>query len=124
MKNFDSSHMDVKFSNVEDASLIPKSQLKVMLQRYRKSRKCVTSRSAIMVLIWSFFMALLQSIFTDISSYQVPSVLKIQYYLIADFSLSALITLFYPIGGLLADLKFGRYKTIVSSIWMLVVATG
>ena len=68
-------------------------------------------------------MALLQSIFIDISSYQVPSVLNIQSYLIADFSLSALITFFYPIGGLLADLKFSRYKTIVSSIWMLVVAT-
>ena len=110
-------------SDVEDTPLIPKSQLKVVLQRYRKSRKCVTSRSAIMVLIWCFFMSLIHATVTSLNSYQVPSVLDIQYYLIANSIFSAIIDLFYPIGGLLADLKFGRFKTIVSSMWMIVVGT-
>ena len=124
MKNFDSSYVEVRtISDVEDVPLIPKSQWNVVLRRYRKSRKCVTSKSAIMVLIWSIFMSLLQVTTIRLGSYQVPADLTFQYYLIADSIFSALINLFYPIGGLLADLKFGHYKTIISSIWMVVVGT-
>ena len=109
--------------DVEDTPLIPKSQLHVVLQRYRKSRRCVTSWSAIMVLILSFFVSFIHATIISLSSYQVPSILDIQYCLIADTIFSAIIGLFYPIGGLLADLKFGHYKTIVSSMWMIVVGT-
>ena len=124
MKNFDSSRMEEsKIYDVEDAPSLPKSQLNVVLQRYMKSRKCVTSRSAILVLIWSFFMLLVRVIVTSLSSYQVPSALKIQYYLCAESIFSAIIDLFYPISGLLADLKFGRHRTIVSSIRMVLVGT-
>ena len=69
-------------------------------------------------------MALLQSIFTDISSYQVPSVLNIQYYLIADFSLSALITFFYPIGGLLVQSFYGKKGVYLKQIATKGIFTG
>ena len=65
-------------------------------------------------------MSLVSSIIINLSTYQVPLDLNIQYFLIADSSYTALIYCLYPIAGLLADLKFGRYKTIVSSLWLLV----
>ena len=125
MKKFDSRCMEVRtISDVEDAPLIPKSQWNVvLLQRYRKSRKFITSRYAIVVLIWSFFMSFIQVTIVRLATYQIPVDLPLQYYFITDSIFIALINFFYPIGGLLADLKFGRYKTIISSIWMLVVGT-
>ena len=68
-------------------------------------------------------MSLIRVTIIRLGSYQVPVISPLQYYLIADSIFIALINFFYPIGGLLADLKFGRYKTIISSIWMLVVGT-
>ena len=110
-------------SEFEDAPLIPKTSWNVVVQRYRKTRKCITSRSAIIVLIWSFFMSLIHVTTIHVSYYQFPAVLNVQYYLIVVTIVSALINLLYPISGLLADLKLGRYKTIVSSIWMVVIST-
>ena len=92
MKKFDSSSMEVrKIYDVEDAPLIPKSQWNVVLRRYQKSRKCVTSRYAIMVLIWSFFVSLIHVTIIRLGSYQVPVYLTTQYYLIAVSIFSALI---------------------------------
>ena len=68
-------------------------------------------------------MSLIQVTSTRLGSYQVPVHIAFQYYLIADSIFIALISSFYPVVGLLADLKFSRYKTIISSIWMLVVGT-
>lgn len=120
MKKFDSSCMEAsKLTYIEDAPLIPKFKLNVVLQRYRKSKKCVTSRSAIVDL--ELFSCHLYK--SPAFSYKVPLHLAFQYYLIADSIFSALINFFYPVGGILAHLKFGRYKTIISSIWMLVVST-
>ena len=125
MKKFDSSSMEVRtISDVEDTPLIPKSQWNVvLLQRYRKSRKFITSRSAIVVLIWSFFMSLIRVTATHVSSYQFTAVLNVQYYLIVDTVFYIVLNFLYPISGLLADLKLGRYTTIVSSIWMVEIST-
>ena len=110
-------------SEFEDAPLIPKTSWNVVVQRYRKTRKCITSRSAIIVLIWKFFMSLIHVTAIHVSSYQFPAVLNVQYYLIEVTIVSALINFLYPISGLLADLKLGRYTIIVSSIWMVVIST-
>ena len=91
------------------------------MQRYRKTSKRVTVKPALMVLMWSFFMGVVYAAVTSLSSYQIPiDALNIPTYLMADATYFGLIHLFYPIAGLLADLKFGRYKTIISSIWILV----
>ena len=109
-------------SDFVDAPLIPKTPWNVVVQRYLKTRKCVTSRSAIIVLIWSFFMSLIHVTTIHVSYYQFPAVLNVQYYLIVVTIFSALINFFYPISGLLADLKLGRHKTIVLSIWMVEIS--
>ena len=120
----DSSGMEVsKISDFEDAPLISKTPWNVVAQRYRKSRKCITSRSAIIVLIWSFFMSLIHVTVIHLSNYQVPVHLNVQYYLIVDTVSYVVLYFLYPISGLLADLKLGRYTTIVSSIWMVEIST-
>ena len=110
-------------SDFEDAPLIPKISWNVVVQRYRKSRKCIASRSAIIVLIWNIFMSLIHVIAVHVGSYQFLAVLNVQYYLIVVTIFSELINFLYPISGLLADVKLGRYTTIVSSIWMVVIST-
>ena len=110
-------------SNFEDAPLIPKTPWNVVVQRYLKSRKCITSKSAIMVLIWNFFMSFIHFTITHLGNYQVPVHLNVQYYRIVDTVFYVVLYFLYPISGLLADLKLGRYTTIVSSIWMVEIST-
>ena len=34
----------------------------------------------------------------------------------------ALITCFFPLAGILADIRFGRYKTIITSIYLVLIS--
>jgi len=94
-------------------ALKPSSRL--MWKRYRKARKCVGSKFAIFILFWSFLIGLIQGFLINLSLYQIPFNLNVQNFLVADSCFSVLIYLLYPIAGLLADLKFGHYKTTVLS---------
>ena len=68
-------------------------------------------------------MSLIHVTITHLDNYQVPVLLNVQYYRIVDTVFYVVIYFLYPISGLLADVKLGRYKTIVSSIWMVVIYT-
>ena len=87
----------------------------LLARRYRSTRKCVSSKAALLILVWSFVIGLLGGMFLN------PDVAALFVYYVDDsasylLSIYAIITCFFPLAGILADVKFGRYKTVVTSI--------
>ena len=88
----------------------------------------VKSKSAILVLIWSFFFAVLQWIWSDPSSWIPPLFSLFNYNWTATIFVSvvsvyvylAILQLFYPLAGYLADVRFGRYKCVIGSLWCFI----
>ena len=87
----------------------------------------VKSKSAILILIWSFLAGVLHWAYTDPGSIITP--LVILKYIHPDFLIViigsvyvyfAILQLFYPLAGYLADVRCGRYKCVVGSLWCFV----
>ena len=87
----------------------------------------VKSKSAILILIWSFLAGVLHWAYTDPGSIITP--LVILNYIQPDFLIEtigsvyvyfAILQLFYPLAGYLADIRYGRYKCVVGSLWCFV----
>ena len=99
--------------------------------RYRRTRKCITSKAALIILLWSLAVSLVYSIvfnpdiYVQVFSHYAAWVGLIPYGVVPT------ILCFFPLAGFLADTKFGRYKTVTVSLYiimppmaLLVVAEG
>ena len=53
---------------------------------------------------------------------QLPYIYDTVIFLLLIYGVIAIITCFFPLAGILADVKFGRYKTIVTSICIVLVS--
>ena len=88
------------------------------MKRYRNTSKCITSKSGLISLVWSFAVGTIYGI-----AYQPRNFMFMFFYLIivmpVAFGCSAIILCFYPLAGFLADNKIGRYKTIIRSLQIL-----
>ena len=88
-----------------------------------KRRCCIRSKAGLLILCWN----LLLSIFLTISKYtsniliEILPVDRIYTYIPALFGIHALFYLFYPLVGYLADIKYGRYKVAICSLWVTVL---
>ncbi len=90
-------------------------------RRYRKARVCVGSKAAVAVLFWSFAVSIAYILL--LHKHTVAIVVLESYsevfVLITISGYAALIQLIFPLAGYLADTKFGRYRTIHFSLWIL-----
>ena len=93
--------------NSEDTPLL---QRHALLLRYTTTRKCVSSKSALLILLWSFVLGLLNGLFLNPDVYLSSFTMS---FTLAGYVWVALILCFYPLAGLLADTKWGRYKESV-----------
>ena len=98
----------------------------------RRQRCCVSSKAALLILLWNFILVASLKGFLD------PNYFGIILFRINDdnrttmtqssviiYSVVAFLFLFYPLAGCLADIRWGRYKTVVYSvrvIWGSLVA--
>ena len=85
---------------------------------------CVKSKAAAAILCWNFLIAFvieyaMQFIFPAYYSDSPIPGLNLQEYVSILYCLFALVYLFYPLAGCLADVKCGRYKTIIRSLWLI-----
>ena len=79
----------------------------------------VKSKAANFILIWNLLVAIAHKSFIDPSFYTSNLYLTGHINVIINlstFGLSAIILLFYPLAGYLADVRWGRYKTVVRSL--------
>ena len=89
---------------------------------------CPKLKSVILILIWSFFAHVLQclyidpylmiSVFTQLlsQSYDVNFICIIG----SVYVYLAIVRLFYPLAGLLADVRYGRYRCVIYSQWSFI----
>ena len=95
-----------------------------------KTRCCVKSKAALLILLWTslVFLALTtvldQNIYLSIGRLMLQQksnsvILSIKVIPPAVYTFFAIVYLFYPLAGCLADIKCGRYKTVTSSLWLI-----
>ena len=82
---------------------------------------CVSSKPVLLILIWNFLVSFTVALFTSPDFYNLITSYNYSANLIKvlTFGLSAFPLLFYPLATCLADRKWGRYKTIVNSLYCL-----
>ena len=87
--------------------------------RYRNTRKCISSKGALAILMWSFVVSTLHYLFLNPAAYlSLEYIQNASITFIIVYGTTATIFRFYPIAGNLADNKYGRYKTVVFSLWL------
>ena len=90
-------------------------------------RCCIKSKSALLILCWETLFTLtfgygveFASIFaTDFADRQHTKQYLMPFSYMSLFSILAILYLFYPLAGCLADIRCGRYKTVTYSLWMM-----
>ena len=75
----------------------------------------VKNKGAIMVLVWSFLVS-------SLANYLLNTVLQSYHDLVIN-SVVTIITVMLPVTGWLADARFGRYKVIHCSIWIIWISS-
>ncbi len=86
--------------------------------RYSTTRKCVSSKSALLILVWSFVLGLWNGAALN------PDLFLRNFVNLVTLNASGLVAfimLFFPLAGFLADVKYGRYNVIVRSLFLTVI---
>ena len=84
----------------------------------------------ILILIWTFLASVLHWCFTDPSFIITLLTLLIpgdnSYFIIAigsAYVYFAILQLFYPLAGYFADIRYGRYKCVIGSLWNFIAGS-
>jgi peptide/histidine transporter 3/4 len=95
------------------------SWLRLMVMRYRSSRKCVSSKAALLILVWNFAVSFVSALTLNPDLY----FRLLNYFIVLSaYGCAAFLFCFFPLAGLLADLKYGRYKTVVASLLLMLIS--
>ena len=88
--------------------------------KFFSSHKCVTAKAAQLTLFWALLVGFMFGYFYNLS---LPTVINKnkEYRLTGIYIVVASFYCFYPIVGFLADVQFGRYRTILRSMQTLCV---
>ena len=107
---------------VEDTSLLEKasSYRSVLTKRYRNTRKCVSSKAALLILMWSCPVALLYGTALN-PNRNIIFAINNRIAELCLYGFTALMWCFFPLAGFLSDVKYGRYKTIVFSLVAILI---
>ena len=93
-------------------------------RRYRKTRICVGSVAAGAVLFWSFSIFFVNALVSVNNTLIMLTIMEKSpvYMIIAFLGYKGMFEIFCPVGGYLADTKFGRYRIIQVSLFIMVMA--
>ena len=122
---------DLESSNEAQPLLQPLSRTATVRACCRRQHQllCVRSKPAFLVIIWKLFVG---AVFGPKVTTPILVFLKYEglhglphFAMIAIFSYTsqALLTLFFPLGGFIADVCVGRFKTILTSLWLIWIAS-
>ena len=102
----------------EDTPLLPVRRRSWLAMRYGNTRKCVSNKAALLILLWSFVVGLCGAMLLNPEMYLriLTSTLSIMAY-----GVVVVFTCFFPLAGILADIKFGRHKTVVTSLFIVLL---
>ena len=122
MKRLDSLPTKLLHSR-ESTSLLPKDGKSLFSQRYLSTRKCVTSKAALLILVWCVTVSLAFHMVDHLHNfYNLPQTFGHVSFLIVSYAISIFLDYFYPLAGFLADVKLSRYKVVFGSVCFILVA--
>ena len=87
-----------------------------------KRAVCLRSKPAVLILFWSFIASALQ--WYSFDPYALINLMSFSYanydlltVIVGVYAFFAILQLFYPVAGLLADVCYGRRKCVICSLW-------
>ena len=90
-----------------------------------KRTVCLKSKPIVLTLLWSFLASVLHWINSDLSSviflFGIFDGFNFLTVVGGAYIFFALLQLFYPLAGLLADVRYGRYKCVIFSLWSTII---
>ena len=98
-----------------------KNHFSSWIKRYCRVNKCITSKAAILVVVWSFITSLLYYRLFHSLDIELLSITKDKFFL-SHFVMKAVVYLLFPLAGYMADNKFGRYKVVIVGLTLMIVA--
>ena len=108
------------WSSDEATPLLPKSSssvTKLCCRKYRSSKIFVSSKSAVLVLIWSIFVSLGYSMISHAHDfYNPPKTISRVVFVIISYGVSVFLDYFYPLAGFVADVKLSKYSVVLWSV--------
>ena len=89
--------------------------------KWKCNRQCrVGSKPVLLILTWNFLVSFAVALFTSPDFYSLTtSSSSANLIKVLTFGLSGFLLLLYPLATCLADRKWGRYKTIINSLYCL-----
>ncbi len=88
-------------------------------RRYQRAHKCVSSKAALIILVWVFLA--LFTFFITSTSFFVIFYYKVSPSRYEFYYISSLSYCIYSVAGYLADIKFGHYKTVIRSLYLSIL---
>ena len=87
----------------------------------RRQRCCVSSKAALLILVWNLILIAGFKYFLDPNYFRVLFVNNDGLYIVSVimYSVVAFLFLFYPLAGCLADIRWGRYTKLLSIVCVL-----
>ena len=117
----ESSHLLVNAASEEDSSQLQRKS--VCISCPPSKHLCLPSKAAILILLWTIVVGALYYNFVGLSSILILTESHantiITEYAPLPYAVLALIMMFYPLGGFIADVCCGRLKTVVVSLGFL-----
>ena len=111
--------MDISLSAIKQLTT---SKFALCRWRYHRSSKCISSKSALFALLWVFVIYLIYTFSYQPVNYLSALVNSPIVTLVIIYVLNAAVLCLFPIAGFLADNTFGRYKTVIRSLYLLIVS--
>ena len=106
----------------ESDHLLPKADDTCFLKQCLLNHICLPSKAAILILLWTLVVGTTYSIILGFAVTIITSQSSnLSVYASIPFAVLALITIFYPLSGFIADTCCGRLKTIVASLCLLLL---
>ena len=116
----------------EDQTLLERkpSYFRILKSRYRRTNKCIRSKAAVLILVWSFAVMMSYGAISNtlrfymqvLSVFEIP-VIGLNIGLFVTSSGFVPIYIFCPLAGFLADTKFSRQKTIITSLYITLLSS-
>ena len=113
------SHLGTSTTSLSERSLLLRgagSLREAQLRKICTARKCLHSKAALLTLLWSFIVYLVY-----MALFSAPSIFYYNCNHLIFYLSSAVLYFTFPLAGHLADTKFGRFKTIIGSLWLLLI---
>lgn len=114
----------VALGDTVDQEKVPLVPTRLSCKTCQCKHFCVNSKALFLILLWNILITTCFSFtIANMNSKTYEFITQFQSYVMFFYGFVALVLVFYPLGGLLGDIKWGRYKVIRRSLIFLTISS-